>query len=126
MNSYGKLALLGVGVVGLALAGPRAASSAPRCEVVIGTGSGVDKSEAIVKSRSAMEEEIPQRKALHGWRGVSVRAHRTRPYPFFKDREITPAMILKPDVVSGRAYTRCWHGVVAPYVCSSGASVCGR
>lgn len=124
MHSISKLALLGMSVA-LASAAPRPAAAA-RCEVVIGTGSGDDKSEAVVKSRSVMEDEIPQRRALNGWRGVSVHPQRTRPYPFFKNREITADIMVKPDVVSARAYTRCWTGVVAPYVCSSGARVCGR
>lgn len=126
MDSLAKISLLGAAIVGLAFAGSHPASSAPRCEVVIGTGSGATKGEAVVTSRQAMEAEIPQRRSLYRWRGVSVRPHRTRPHPFFKNREITPDIMVRPDVVSARAYTRCWTGVVAPFVCSSGASVCGR
>jgi hypothetical protein len=32
--------------------------------------------------------------------------------------------IYKPDVVNASSYTVCWHGVVSPYVCTSGAKIC--
>jgi hypothetical protein len=31
--------------------------------------------------------------------------------------------IYKPDIVNASSYTVCWHGVVSPYVCTSGAKV---
>lgn len=125
MRGISEISVMVLAVAVLIGAAPRPAEAA-RCEVVVGTGSGVNKGEAVVKSRSALEEEIPQRVRRWGWRGVSVRPHRTRPYPFFKEREITPDIMVRPDVVSARAYTRCWTGVVSPFVCSSGARVCGR
>lgn len=125
MRALVKLGVLGLACASLVGVSPKPAEAA-RCEVVIGTGSGLDKKEAVVKSRAAMEEEIPARAQRWGWRGVSVHAQRTRPYPFFKDREITPDIMVKPDVVTARSYTRCWTGVVAPFVCSSSGRVCAR
>jgi hypothetical protein len=33
---------------------------------------------------------------------------------------------LKPDMVTSRFYTTCFTGVVVPYVCTTGSSVCGQ
>jgi hypothetical protein len=37
-----------------------------------------------------------------------------------------PGAQLKPDLVTSRFYTTCFTGVVVPYVCTTGSTVCGK
>jgi hypothetical protein len=61
---------------------------------------------------------------------VTVTAMRASPQPYWRssvsDNQFCFGIncgIYKPDIVNARSYTICWHGVVSPYVCTSGAKV---
>jgi hypothetical protein len=49
--------------------------------------------------------------------------------PFWKavrPHGVPPRARLQPDIVTPQFYTTCFTGVVVPYVCTTGSSVCGR
>ena len=54
---------------------------------------------------------------------VTVTAMRAKPQPYWRD-SVWDELYYKPDIVKSNSYTICWHGVVSPYVCTSGAKVC--
>jgi hypothetical protein len=60
---------------------------------------------------------------------VSLTAYKVKGDPFWKmvRPDGVPAEAqLKPDIVTSRFYTICFTGVVVPYVCTTGSSVCGQ
>ena len=68
-------------------------------------------------------------KQAKGWSSVSLTAHKVKGDPFWKmvRPDGVPAEAqLKPDIVTSRFYTTCFTGVVVPYVCTTGSSVCGQ
>ena len=48
---------------------------------------------------------------------------RASPQPYWRD-SVSADLYYKPDIVKAEFYTVCWHGVVSPYVCTSGAKAC--
>jgi hypothetical protein len=70
-----------------------------------------------------------QLKSTSRWRYVTLSARRVKGDPFWKairPNGVPPGAQLKPDLVSSRFYTTCFTGVVVPYVCTTGSTVCGR
>jgi hypothetical protein len=64
-----------------------------------------------------------------GWSYVTLSARRVKGDPFWKavrPNGVPPGAQLKPDLVSSHFYTTCFTGVVVPYVCTTGSTVCGR
>ena len=58
---------------------------------------------------------------------MSLTARKVKGDPFWK--AVRPGGVpdhaqLKPDIVTSRFYTTCFTGVVVPYVCTTGSSVC--
>ena len=81
-------------------------------------------------SRELALESANDLKRENGWNTVSLNAHKVAGDPFWKAVRpgmafLTPSQ-LKPDIVSTRFYTTCFTGVVVPYVCTTGSSVCGQ
>jgi hypothetical protein len=119
----GRLWLAGLvvwGVVAVA-SGP---ASAGQCYLISGTGDGLDKNEAVDESHAALTEAIDSWKADHHVTGsIATRPAKPSPDPYWRDK-VASDLYVKPDVVDGRSYTICWHGVVSPVVCTSGARFC--
>jgi hypothetical protein len=117
-------ALLGFAV--LFLGGLETASAG--CQLIKATNSAESKAAA---ARAAYQNAIDSAEALRrqkGWSYVTLRARKVTPDPFWKAvrAEVTPDMLLKPDVVTAKTYSQCWKGVVVPYVCTAGAVACGN
>src|SRR6188768_2810038 len=91
------------------------------CQLVTATHSAPSKAEAV--------QSAYQRKRARGWSYVSMSARRVKGDPFWKavrPNGVPADAQLKPDLVTSRFYTTCFTGVVVPYVCTTGSTVCGH
>jgi hypothetical protein len=118
--------LLRVGLVGLlsvvlfaALIGP---ASAGGCSKFVGTADGWDKADAVNGAQAALASAIAEFKAKNK-AALTVTAMRATPQPYWRS-SVSADLYVKPDVVTSKSYTVCWHGVISPVVCSAGAKVC--
>jgi len=56
-------------------------------------------------------------------------AHPVQGEPFWKavrPNGVPAHARIQPDLVTAQFYTTCFTGVVVPYVCTTGSSVCGQ
>ena len=121
---------IGIAVIGCALF----ASWAPwpadaACQLIKATHSADSPAEAAQMSRVLALESANDLKQAKGWRSVSLTAYKVKGDPFWKmvRPDGVPAEAqLKPDIVTPHFYTICFTGVVVPYVCTTGSSVCGQ
>jgi hypothetical protein len=111
-------ALVAAGL-GLAAAAP---ANAGGCSKFMGTADGWDKPDALSGAQAALAGAISDFKAKTKG-AITVSAMRATPQPYWRD-SVAPELYVKPDVVTAKSYTVCWHGVVSPVVCTSGAKVC--
>jgi hypothetical protein len=120
--------------VGLAALAVWFASWAPwpaeaACQLIKATHSAGSQAEAAETSRALALQSASDLKRAKGWSYVSLSAHKVKGDPFWK--AVRPDGVpeyaqLRPDIVTARFYTTCFTGVVVPYVCTTGASICGR
>ena len=99
------------------------------CQLITATHSAATKAEAAQSSRALAVQSAYQLKGARGWRYVSLSARRVKGGPFWKavrPNGVPPGAQLKPDLISSHFYTTCFTGVVVPYVCTTGSTVCGR
>ena len=64
-----------------------------------------------------------------GWSHITLSAHLVEGVPFWKavrPNGVPARARLEPDLVTAQFYTTCFTGVVVPYVCTTGSSVCGQ
>jgi hypothetical protein len=116
-----------VSACGLASLGVDPAKAA--CQLITATHSAASKAEAAQSSRALAVQSAYQLKSARRWSYVSLSARRVKGDPFWK--AVRPNGVprdaqLKPDLVTSRFYTTCFTGVVVPYVCTTGSTVCGR
>ena len=102
--------------------------AAAGCQVISATHSAPSRLAALQLSQALAVENANNLRRAKGWSYVSMRPHKVRPNPFWKSvRPVVPqGVILKPDVVTSNTYTTCFRGVVVPFVCTSGSTVCGH
>ena len=121
---------IGVAVIGVALFASWAPWSAEAaCQLVKSTHSANSPAEAAQMSRALALESANDLKRANGWSYVSITAHKVKGDPFWKavrPNGVPEEAQLKPDMVTSRFYTTCFTGVVVPYVCTTGSSVCGQ
>jgi hypothetical protein len=113
-----------VPVYALAIAGlcvAVAPANAAGCNQLVGTADGWDKSDALSGSQAALAQEVNDFKKGKG--AVTLVAMKARPRPYWRE-SVSDDLYVKPDVVTANSYTVCWHGVISPVVCTSGAKVC--
>lgn len=120
MKSVLCVSALALAMVGLCVAA--APASAGGCSKFIGTADGWDKSDALSGSQSALAGAISDFKVKNK-AALTVTAMRATPQPYWRS-SVSADLYVKPDVVTPKSYTVCWHGVVSPVVCTSGAKVC--
>ena len=66
-------------------------------------------------------------KAQKRWRSITMKAYKVKPDPFFKTvRPVVSSDVIVGSFVTARTYTICFTGITVPYVCTSGAQVCGN
>ena len=113
-----------IAAAALGLAGPAQAA----CTVIAATNSGPTKGSALAASQRAVETQAQDLKRKHGWRSVSISARKVKADPFWKAVRpvVPPEIIIRPDTRTAHAHTTCWPGVVVPFVCTSGARICGH
>jgi hypothetical protein len=121
------IAVAALGVAFFASWAPRPAEAA--CQLIKATHSAASQAEAAEMSRALALQSADDLKRAKGWTNVSLSAHKVKGDPFWK--AVRPDGVpdyaqLKPDLVSSRFYTTCFTGVVVPYVCTTGSSVCGQ
>lgn len=88
-----------------------------------GTADGFDRETGVSRAQLALADAINEFKSQKKISAVTVTAMRAKPQPYWRD-VVTDDLYYKPDIVKSNSYTICWHGVVSPYVCTSGAKVC--
>jgi hypothetical protein len=120
------LALIAAGFC-LAFSAPAQAG----CIGASGTADGFDKETAVGRAQEALDDYIKQYKAANHLGAINVSAMRISPQPYWRS-SVSDDMfclgincgIYKPDIVNTHSHTVSWHGVVSPYVCTSGAKIC--
>ena len=122
-----RIAVAVIGVASCASWAPLSAEAA--CQLVKATHSANSPAEAAQMSRALALESANDLKRAKGWSYVNLNAHKVKGDPFWKAvrPDGVPAEAqLKPDMVTSRFYTTCFTGLVVPYVCTTGSSVCGQ
>jgi hypothetical protein len=101
------------------------------CIGLSGTADGFDKETAVSRAQLALADYVKEYKAAKHLSAVNVSAMRASPQPYWRSSVSENQFcfgincgIYKPDIVNAHSHTMCWHGVVSPYVCTSGARVC--
>lgn len=124
MRRHLKISILTV-AAGLlpALAGPALAD----CQVISATYGGNWQGEALSMSQALAARSANALKAQKRWRGITMKAQKVKPDPFFKTvRPEVSTNIIVGTYVTPRTYTTCWTGITVPFVCTSGSQVCGK
>jgi len=121
---------MGIAVLGVVIATCGAIEPAEAaCQLIKATHSAGSKAEAAKNSQALALQSAYDLKRAKRWSYVTLYAHKVQGDPFWKavrpDGVPRDAM-LKPDIVTQRFYTTCFTGVVVPYVCTTGSSVCGQ
>lgn len=114
---------------GCALASLEVGAAKAACQLITATHSAASKAEAAQTSRALAVQSAYQLKSTRRWSYVTLSARRVKGDPFWKavrPNGVPPSAQLKPDLVSSHFYTTCFTGVVVPYVCTTGSTVCGR
>ena len=122
MRSY--LRVLGVAMIGAGLGLLQGtAANAGGCYQFSGTADGFDQETGVSRAQLALADAINEYKKAKKLGKVTVTAMRAAPQPYWRG-SVWDELYYKPDIVKSNSYTICWHGVVSPYVCTSGAKVC--
>ena len=99
------------------------------CQLIHATHSARSQAKAIETARAlALKSAYDLQRAL-GWRHITMTSHQVQGDPFWKavrPKGVPAHARLTPDLVTAQFYTTCFTGVVVPYVCTTGSSVCGQ
>ena len=117
--------MLGVGMLAVAAA-PTAQAA---CKLIKATASAGSKADAAKSSQALTLQSASELKRSKRWSYITLYAYRVKGDPFWKavrPNGVPADAQLKPDIVTSRFYTTCFTGVVVPYVCTTGSSVCGQ
>ena len=120
-----SFAVFGVWALILGTSGPVEAG----CQLLKVTHSAGSKADAARNSKALLLESAAQLKRSKRWSYVTLYAHRVKGDPLWKavrPEGVPRSAQLKPDIITSRFYTTCFTGVVVPYVCTTGSSVCGQ
>jgi hypothetical protein len=95
------------------------------CQLITATHSAATKAEAAQSSRALAVQSAYQLKTTRRWSHVTLSARRVKGDPFWK--AVRPNGVpADAQLVTARFYTTCFTGVVVPYVCTTGCTVCGK
>lgn len=117
----------GLAIAMLAFCGAQAAQAG--CQLIKATHSAGSKGRAVETSQALALQSAYALQRARGWSHVTLSSHPVQGDPFWK--AVRPHGVplkarLQPDIVTAQFYTTCFHGVVVPYVCTTGSSVCGQ
>lgn len=121
MRSY--LRVVGLALIGAGLCLAQSAPANAGCLGFSGTADGFDQETGVSRAQLALSDAISDYKKQKRLGSITVTAMRAKPQPYWRD-SVWDELFYKPDIVRSNSYTICWHGVVSPYVCTSGAKVC--
>jgi hypothetical protein len=112
-----------------ALAAGTIAPAQAGCQLVKATHSAGSKADAARASQGLVLQKAADLRRAKRWSYVTLYAYRVKGDPFWK--AVRPEGVpreaqLRPDIVTSRFYTTCFTGVVVPFVCTTGSSVCGQ
>ena len=99
------------------------------CQLITATHSARSKAKAVETSQALVLQSAYDLQHARGWSNVTLSAHPVQGDPFWKavrPNGVPPHAKLGPDLVTAQFYTTCFTGVVVPYVCTTGSSVCGQ
>jgi hypothetical protein len=121
------LSKIALGVAAFALLGfPPAEAS---CQLIHATHSARSQAKAVQTSQAlALRSAYDLRRAM-GWSHITLTAYPVPGEPFWKavrPKGVPAHARLQPDLVTAQFYTTCFTGVVVPFVCTTGSSVCGH
>jgi hypothetical protein len=114
-------------VAGFFLVGLKPAEA--ECELVTATHSAPTRVKAVQTSQALALQSAYNVQRKRGWSSVSLSARPVAGDPFWKavrPNGVPPRARLQPDIVTAQFYTTCFRGVVVPFVCTTGSSVCGQ
>jgi len=121
MRSFARVFGLALVAAGLTLAHGAPANAG--CIGLSGTADGFDQETGISRAQLALSDAVKDYKIQKRLHTVTVSPMRAKPQPYWRD-SVSADLFYKPDIVKSNSYTICWHGVVSPYVCTSGAKLC--
>ena len=116
-----------LGIAAFACGAVRPAEAA--CQLIKATHSAGSKAEAAKSSQALVLQSANDLRRAKRWRYLTLYARKVKGDPFWKavrPEGVPREAMLKPDIVTTRFYTTCFTGVVVPYVCTTGSSVCGQ
>ena len=122
------LSMIGLGVAVFAFFGLQPAAVAG-CQLITATHSARSQAKAVETSQALALRSAYDLQRARGWSHVTVSAHQVQGDPFWKavrPNGVPAHARLQPDLVTAEFYTTCFTGVVVPYVCTTGSSVCGQ
>jgi hypothetical protein len=130
-QSMRRAATFGVLLGAFGAVGSQASATQPvapgNCEVVSATHSADAKGEALKMSQALATESAKDVQRAKGWRSFTMSAFKVTPAPFWKTvRPVVPEKVIYGSFVTAKTYSVCFTGVVVPFVCTSGARVCGK
>jgi hypothetical protein len=99
------------------------------CELVTATHSAPTRVKAVQTSQALALQSAYNVQRKRGWSSVTLSARPVAGDPFWKavrPNGVPPRAKLQPDIVTAQFYTACFRGVVVPFVCTTGSSVCGQ
>jgi hypothetical protein len=99
------------------------------CELVTATHSAPTRVKAVQTSQALALQSAYNVQRKRRWSSVSLSARPVAGDPFWKavrPNGVPPRARLQPDIVTAQFYTTCFRGVVVPFVCTTGSSVCGQ
>jgi hypothetical protein len=99
------------------------------CELIKATHSARTQQKAVETSQALALESADALQRARGWSHITLSAYAVPGDPFWKavrPNGVPAKAKLAPDVVTAQFYTTCFTGVVVPYVCTTGSSVCGQ
>ena len=121
MRSFTRV--FGLAIVAAGLSFVQTAPANAGCVGFSGTADGFDQETGVSRAQLALADAITEFKHQKKLGAVTVSAMRAKPQPYWRD-SVWAELFYKPDIVKSNSYTICWHGVISPYVCTSGAKVC--
>ena len=99
------------------------------CQLIHATHSARSHAKAVETSRMLALQSAYDLQRSRGWSHITMTGHAVPGEPFWKavrPKGVPAHARLSPDLVTAQFYTTCFTGVVVPYVCTTGSSVCGR
>ena len=116
-----------LGIAVLACVGVQPAEA--DCQLITATHSARSQAKAVETSQALALQSAYNLQRARGWGHVTLSAHPVQGDPFWKavrPKGVPAHARLGPDLVTAQFYTTCFTGVVVPYVCTTGSSVCGQ